>query len=142
MNVSKKIILPLGLIAMVGACAPYPPEPAPPQPPAVPGQQDQTLTDKEQERLQESRRRIKEQERKNQERKEARRDNDSRDSGSSTTTVKPNKPHYPTASAVPGKDGFVFNPYTHNIVNVKGIAPGKLCRDPDDSDPTHKFRVP
>ena len=52
------------------------------------------------------------------------------------------KPKYPTAAAVPGKEGFVFNPYTHNIVDVKGIASGKLVRDPEDNDPTHKFRVP
>jgi hypothetical protein len=54
----------------------------------------------------------------------------------------PAKPNYPTAAAVPGKPGFVFNPYTHNIVDVKGIASGRLCRDPEDPDPAHKFRVP
>jgi len=52
------------------------------------------------------------------------------------------KKNYPTAAPVPGKEGFVFNPYTHNIVDVKGIASGKLCRDPEDTDQTHKFRVP
>ncbi|MBK1791342.1 hypothetical protein [Persicirhabdus sediminis] len=52
------------------------------------------------------------------------------------------KPNYPTASPVPGKDGFVFNPYTHNVVDVRGIGSGKLVRDPEDPDTGHKFRVP
>ncbi|MFD2157378.1 hypothetical protein ACFSW8_00530 [Rubritalea tangerina] len=49
---------------------------------------------------------------------------------------------YPYASKVPGKQGFVFNPYTKNQVDVRGIPSGTLVRDPYDSDKTHKFRVP
>ncbi|MEK6195798.1 MAG: hypothetical protein N2F24_16405 [Deltaproteobacteria bacterium] len=91
------------------------------------------MTDDQQRQLDESRERL-------------RLDQEAAENASNANDVpaspKPNKPNYPTASAVPGKDGFVFNPYTHNIVDVKGIASGKLCRDPEDSDPTHKFRVP
>ena len=134
MNVSEKILLPLGVVALMGACAPYPPEPYPPRPPVNPTDQP-ALTDEEQRQLDESRRRLKEQE------EQASRDNDTR-SDDGPTSIKPDKPKYPTASPVPGKDGFVFNPYTHNIVNVKGIASGKLCRDPDDTNVAHKFRVP
>jgi hypothetical protein len=49
---------------------------------------------------------------------------------------------YPYATKVPGKQGFVFNPYTKNQVDVRGIPQGTLVRDPYDSDKTHKFRVP
>lgn len=49
---------------------------------------------------------------------------------------------YPYASKVPGKQGFVFNPYTKNQVDVRGIPSGTLVRDPYDNDKTHKFRVP
>lgn len=54
----------------------------------------------------------------------------------------PTKRFYPTAVSVPGKPGFVYNPYTNDHVNVKGIPPGKLVRDPDDSNLLHKFLVP
>lgn len=49
---------------------------------------------------------------------------------------------YPYAAKVPGKPGFVFNPYTKNQVDVRGIPSGTLVRDPYDDDQTHKFRVP
>lgn len=52
------------------------------------------------------------------------------------------KPNYPTAASIPSRPGFVFNPYTQNLVNVKGIASGKLVRDPEDSNKEHMFRVP
>ncbi|MBT8043501.1 MAG: hypothetical protein KJO79_01005 [Verrucomicrobiae bacterium] len=138
MNFSKSILLPLGAVAIVGACAPYPPAPYPQTNPAVPGADgQQALTDEQQRQIEENRQRLERQE-------EARRNaaNDSSNGNLPNGTSKPDKPKYPTASAVPGKPGFVFNPYTHNIVDVKGIASGKLCRDPEDSDPTHKFRVP
>lgn len=59
-----------------------------------------------------------------------------------TPPVAPVKKFYPTAAAAPGRLGYVFNPYTQSLVNVKGIASGRLVVDPNDSDPTHKFRVP
>ncbi len=60
--------------------------------------------------------------------------------------VTPPKPAAPkvvkNASKVPGKAGFVFNPYTNNQVDVRGIPSGTKVRDPHDSNPTHVFRVP
>ncbi|MCP5535684.1 MAG: hypothetical protein H7A51_05540 [Akkermansiaceae bacterium] len=132
---SKSILLPLGAIALVGACAPYPPTPVP-QPVGPPQQNDgqPALTDEEQRQIDENRERLR--------RQEENRQNDVGRNDLPDKPVTPAKPKYPTASAVPGKPGFVFNPYTHNIVDVKGIGSGKLCRDPEDADPTHKFRVP
>lgn len=49
---------------------------------------------------------------------------------------------YKYAAKVPGKPGFVFNPWTKNQVDVRGIPSGTLVRDPYDDDKTHKFRVP
>lgn len=58
-------------------------------------------------------------------------------------TVKPKpKADYPFATPVPGKEGFVFNPYTNSRVDVRGLARGLLVLDPHDADPNHKFRVP
>ncbi len=135
MDLSKKMLLPIGVISLVGACAPYPaysPRPYPPHPSQLQVQPDgqPSVTDEQQRQLDESRERLRQQQ------EAERNENDV------PAPPKPDKPNYPTASAVPGKAGFVFNPYTHNIVDVKGIASGKLCRDPEDSDPTHKFRVP
>lgn len=48
----------------------------------------------------------------------------------------------PTAKAVEGRPGFVFNPYTGNIVEVQGLKSGQLVRDPEDQDKTHTFYVP
>lgn len=49
---------------------------------------------------------------------------------------------YPVARRVSGRSGVVYNPYTLNFVNVKGIRSGELIDDPDDPDPTHKFWMP
>ena len=46
------------------------------------------------------------------------------------------------AAPVPGKTGFVYNPYTHNQVDVRGIPSGTKVRDPHDSNPSHIFKVP
>ena len=46
------------------------------------------------------------------------------------------------AAPVPNKKGFVYNPYTHNQVDVRGIPSGTKVRDPHDSNPAHVFRVP
>jgi len=43
---------------------------------------------------------------------------------------------------VPNKPGFLFNPYTHNQVDARGVPSGTKIRDPNDPDPTHVFRVP
>ncbi len=53
------------------------------------------------------------------------------------------KPKYPTARPIPGKAGFVFNPYTYDQVDVRGVPGGSLVIDPNDPNKsTHKFRVP
>jgi hypothetical protein len=49
---------------------------------------------------------------------------------------------YKLAVPVPGKPGYVFNPFTNNPVDVRGIPPGTLVRDPQDPDRDHKFRIP
>lgn len=43
---------------------------------------------------------------------------------------------------IPGKPGFIFNPWTNNPTDVRGIPAGTLVRDPQDPDKSHKFRVP
>ena len=47
---------------------------------------------------------------------------------------------YPYATKVPGKQGFVFNPYTKNQVDVRHVPQGALVLDPNDGDKTRKFR--
>lgn len=49
---------------------------------------------------------------------------------------------YRMSVPVPGKEGYVFNPFNNNPVDVRGIPPGTLVRDPADPDKEHKFRVP
>ncbi len=46
------------------------------------------------------------------------------------------------AAPVPNKAGFVYNPFTHNQVDVRGIPSGTKVRDPHDANPAHIFRVP
>ena len=48
----------------------------------------------------------------------------------------------PIAKRLDSRLGFVFNPYTSNIVDVRGINSGQLVRDPDDPDVAHTFYVP
>lgn len=55
--------------------------------------------------------------------------------------IKPGR-KYPTAMKLAAKEGFVFNPYTNNAVDVRGIPSGTLIRDPNDGNPAHLFRVP
>lgn len=55
--------------------------------------------------------------------------------------VKP-KSKYRTAMSIPGKPGFVFNPWTNKAVDVRGIPGGSVVRDPNDGNADHKFRVP
>ena len=54
----------------------------------------------------------------------------------------PGKKKYPIGVAIPGKPGFCTNPFTGNEVDVRGIPPSTLVRDPIDPNPDHKFRVP
>lgn len=59
-------------------------------------------------------------------------------------TIKPlvaSKPKsFPYAAVVPGKPGFVFNPYNQKKVDVRGLPAGTLVSDPRDE--TQKFYVP
>lgn len=48
----------------------------------------------------------------------------------------------PTAKPVPSRPGYVFNPWTNQIVDVQGLPPGTLVRDPADPVPNRKFRTP
>lgn len=64
------------------------------------------------------------------------------DGTSGVAPLNPQPTTYQYADKVPGKEGFVFNPYTKNQVDVRGIPSGTLVRDPHDSNPAHKFRVP
>jgi len=53
------------------------------------------------------------------------------------------KPGHPRAIPIPGKEGYVFNPFTNNPVDVRGIPSGTLVQDPQDADRAkHSFRVP
>lgn len=49
---------------------------------------------------------------------------------------------YPVAMPIPGKPGYVYNPYNNNHVYVEGIPSGKTVRDPKDSNTDHVFRLP
>lgn len=60
----------------------------------------------------------------------------------STPQGEPAPPKYKTAERVPGRAGYVFNPWTNGEVDVRGIPKGSLVRDPKDSNKDHKFRVP
>ena len=141
------MLFPMGLALLVGACSPFYPKPTPPNPTAQTPSGTQTLTPEQQRLLDESRAN---QGTANQQGQGTQNTNLTPSNvdgmggtpGGSMTPPPAGSKNYPTASPVPGKPGFVFNPYTHNIVDVKGIAAGKLCRDPEDVDTTHKFRVP
>lgn len=54
----------------------------------------------------------------------------------------PTSDGYPIAKPVPGKEGFVYNPFTKNIVDLRGIPSGTLVRDPLDTNKNHIFRAP
>lgn len=57
-----------------------------------------------------------------------------------TTTT--NKPKYKTAVSIPGKPGYVYNPWTNKAVDVRAVPSGELVRDPHDPNQSHIFRVP
>ncbi len=61
-----------------------------------------------------------------------------------TTPTIPTTPatSYPVALPIPGKPGYVYNPYNNNPVYVQGIPSGKTVRDPKDPNTDHVFRTP
>ncbi|MDG1356778.1 MAG: hypothetical protein P8P36_01135 [Akkermansiaceae bacterium] len=146
MDLSKSLLLPLAVIFLLGACYPYPSNYGKRDAKPTRLQVEQTITSEEQRRIEENRQLL-EQQAANGGFNGA--GNQAAEGGqwtepnaANSAPVAATKSKYPTAAAVPGKPGFVFNPYTHNIVDVKGIGSGRLCRDPEDPDPNHKFRVP
>ena len=61
----------------------------------------------------------------------------------SSPAIQPSRPtKYPTAVGIPGKPGFVYNPYTNRPVDTRGMPPSSLVMDPNDPDKTHRFRTP
>ncbi len=53
------------------------------------------------------------------------------------------RPDYKVGLPIPGKPGFIFNPFTNNPVDVRGIPSGTLVEDPQDPNGSkHRFRVP
>lgn len=152
MKIAFSTLLTVAGCALVTSCyPPYPPDMDPRAhrqvPPPV--QKDTTtVNDEGQRQLDEARRRLEE---------ENRMKNPGMQPGIDQPTIQPPTVHQPDtnlppvnpptttyqyASKVPGKAGYVFNPFTQNQVDVRGIPSGTLVRDPNDSNPSHKFRVP
>lgn len=139
MNLNR-FLLPLGAMSgLLSSCVlPYPPNPQAPLPAQSPdpAASEETINSEEQQRIHEARQRAREQ---------ARREAESRPDEPSDPNPDPSPPpkkDYRTATPIPGKEGFVFNPFTNDPVDVRAIPPGTLVRDPNDPDPEHKFRVP
>ena len=152
MKLSTNALLPMGLtllLFLVGACSPFYPKPHP-NDPGVPNNTGQTtLTPAEQQQLNASRGLDAQGNPLNPTgiNSGALTPSGTNTAGAPPTNMPPpnttGKKNYPTAAAVPGRPGFVYNPYTHTMVNVTGIRSGQLCADPEDPDAAnHKFRVP
>ena len=136
MNLNR-FLLALGVMSgLLSSCIfPYPPNPKAPLPAQSPDpvEPEQTVNSEEQQRIREARQKARE---------EARRDAESNPKPSDPDANPTPKEDYRTALPIPGKEGFVFNPFTNEPLDVRGIPHGKLVRDPSDPDPTHTFRVP
>ena len=48
----------------------------------------------------------------------------------------------PVGKPVPGNKNLAISPYTKNPVDIQGIPPGCLVRDPSDPNPDHVFHAP
>ena len=136
-----RLFLPLGLACgLLSSCLyPYPPNPHNPVPGESPdpAQTENTIDSQAQQEIREAR---------DQARRDAQDQLDSvgpsNDSGDSNPPEPPKKKDYRVAVPIPGKEGFVFNPFTNDPVDVRAIPPGTLVRDPNDPNPAHMFRVP
>ena len=42
-------------------------------------------------------------------------------------------------TTVPGKEGYVFSPYSHRVIDVRGLPSGTLVLDPETGG---SFRLP
>lgn len=51
-------------------------------------------------------------------------------------------PVQPIGAHIPDRPGYIFNPFTQNAVDIRGIPPNSLVRDPVDPNHDHKFRTP
>lgn len=140
-----KTISLLSIASLLGACAPYPDPGFPSNQPQNTTRQPVTAPTEPQKQLEANRIRLEREARERSKREQAQYSIPSTTtslSAPSPTTSKPSVKKYPTATPIPGRKGFVFNPYTNNIVDVMGIDSGKLCRDPEDPDTSHKFYAP
>lgn len=154
---SKLLSVPLAGGLFLVSCTPYPPyepvasdqvpgapgQPTPTPPEATPERKVTQAQKREEElrqerikanRQAEARRKARQKEKEASEREET-------VTPPSRDPIEPPK-RYRTAMAIPGKPGYVFNPWTNKSVDVRGIPSGTLIRDPNDGNPDHKFRVP
>lgn len=157
MNHIKTPISLLLLGFLFASCAPYPPDPPfegpvpnanKVEPPATTPKTPEQIA-KEKARIKankeaaERRAKLRELEKKNEQNDPQRNVTPPRgDGGSTVTPPTPPKKQYKTAVPIPGKPGFVYNPWTNTAVDVRAIPSGSLVRDPNDGNPNHKFRVP
>lgn len=140
------LILVLGAAALlISACAPFTPyDPnrnrSQADAPAVTPDDSEIVTSTEQDELRDARR-------------QAELEAEARDSESTTDnttsgggdggTTSTGGSDYRRAVPIPGKEGFVFNPFTNNPVDVRGIPSGSLVYDPQDPNKDrNRFRVP
>lgn len=132
--------LPLvGCFAFV-SCYPIPDGPRGPGKPNA----DETVSSQDQQKIQDQRDRMKESAEKKEENAS---DEMKKTEDTSTTMSKPKedtkKGDYAFATAVPGKEGFVFSPYNNKLVDVRDIPSGTLVQDPTYPAAEKKyFRVP
>jgi hypothetical protein len=134
-------ILPvLGCLALA-SCYPIPDRQRGSQDPVQ--NADQSITSQDQQKIKEQRDRMKE---RAEQKEEIAERNTDRIADRETTAPAPTAPKgkdYPYANPIPGKQGFVFNPYNNNPVDVRGIPSGTLVQDPTQAASERKsFRVP
>lgn len=143
MRISIFTLLTAVSCALVTSCYPPSPNPNNNQTPITPAPNgEQVINDEGQRQLEEARMRL--------ENNSGYQSAPAVNNGYNTTppnynqgpAVRPGTVTYPYATKVPNRAGFVFNPYTKNQVDVRGIPAGTLVLDPNDSDSSHKFRVP
>jgi hypothetical protein len=141
----SKFLLSLPLIGCLAfaSCYQIPDKTRGPKPPT----EVETVTSQDQQKIQEQRDRMKENEEKV--KTEATTDVPKETPETTTTTTTPDKPvekprsDYSFANPVPGKEGFVFSPYNNKLVDVRDIPSGTLVQDPTYPASEKKyFRVP
>lgn len=162
--ISLKRLLGLTAVSLfLASCTALPPgygwrRPAPVNPQNVPEapvvQESRPTTSAADRKAAAERKRVRDRKRREAARRKKAQSNSSTSSSSSSSkptvskpTVSKPKPRpttskYRTAVSIPGKSGYVFNPWTNKAVDVRGLPSGQLIRDPNDSNPSHKFRVP